>query len=78
MPRQRSRPINSFIQALMDEAGCATLKEYSEQSGIPYSTLLGYAETERTGAREVYKALLRNAQLAGKPVDEFLRGLLAS
>lgn len=80
MARHRVKPIHPFIQTLMDECSCATLKEYSEFSGIPYDTLVKYANSN--GSHQVYAALLRDAQLAfphlklREALERFVTGFL--
>lgn len=74
MARKRTRPIHPYIQRLMEEVGASTLKEYSEATRIPYETLRSYADID--GRHQVYAALVRDAHLAGKSLDEFVRGML--
>lgn len=74
MPRVRHKRINPYIQTLMEEKECETLKELSEKTSIPYTTLCNYADID--GSHQQIESLIRDAKRAGKSVEEFMLGLI--
>lgn len=76
MARVRTRPINPYIQSLMDEKGVGTLKELAAATGIPYGTLFQWANID--GNHKQFEAALRASRACGKTLDEFVSGILAA
>jgi predicted transcriptional regulator len=74
MPRVRVKPLNRFIQSLMDKHRVETLNELAEKTGIPYATLYSYSEIN--GNHRVFESILRDAHAIGMTADDFMRNLL--
>lgn len=74
MPRVRTRPVNAYIQSLMDQYGATTITQLSEKTGIPDSTLRGWSDCD--GSHKVFESILDAAQKTGRPVEEIIKGIL--
>lgn len=82
MPRIRTKPINPFIETLMDaqDPPAETLKELAERLDIDYDALRGYADI--LDGHPVYEALLRDApkfkKCGVKNAEDLMKRLLTS
>lgn len=74
MPRVRTRPINPYIQQLMDERGITKLKDLAIATGIPYETLRGWADID--GEHQFFASILNAARLLNKSPEDLMRGLM--
>lgn len=74
MPRPRSKPTNQYLQHLIQERGYRTLKDAAAAVGIPYHTILGYAD--QSGSNPMLRSAVKMADAFEVPLDEFIRGLL--
>lgn len=76
MPRYRTRPINPFLQRLMDINGFESLKEINmeSQGEIQISSLTKIADIDSTN--RVLEFHLRLAEFFGVSMDTWVRGVM--
>jgi hypothetical protein len=76
MAGKRTKPINPFIQSIMVRHGCATLKQLAAKTGLPYTTLVHYADMDRS--TQPFLNIVKMSAAFGLTTDEFLSGFLSS
>ncbi|MBS1586974.1 MAG: hypothetical protein JSS82_15675 [Bacteroidetes bacterium] len=62
MSKPRQKELHAFIAYLLEKHECSNLKELSEKTDIPYTTLIEYA---RPDGQKAYKKILEDAQKLG-------------
>lgn len=69
MPRIRTKPVNLFIQDLMDQRHITELKQLSAEIDVRYATLLDLADAQPK-AMPSYRTLEKLAKAGGISVEE--------
>lgn len=76
MARYRTKPINPFLQKLMDERGWKSLKEASDATGMPVQTLTALADVSPD--HPVLQCHVQAAEKFGVGIDKWIHGLLTA
>jgi hypothetical protein len=74
MARYRTKPINAFLQELMDERGWKTLQDASDATGLSVAELSRFADFRKN---PVLRAHLRAAEKLEVPIDRWIKGMLS-